>query len=248
MNFDKQAEEIAEAFALKFIEKNFGSNIFIGSHIERVLADHATVIYQSVEDEAYFGAALQHEDGQQFIAINTFHPFRIRYFTAAHELWHLLYGNNYLDEKFNHERAADRFAAAIMLPETLTVTLWKRFEKIYSAEEAIIYIADLAEVPYVTVVRRLNELNASTKRFSENENEWLTKRNTFNIPESYLDQSKPSTRFAAYENIIKTAVSKQQLHPLQAANKVANFAPSLAYEYQNLELLRVQEESESYET
>lgn len=244
MNPKKQAEEIAEAFALKFIHNTFGHDLFIGSHIERLLADKATIIYQFVEDDEYYGAAVTHENGETFIALNTFHSLRLRYFTAAHELWHLSEGSLYQGSDFDHERAADRFAAAIMLPGTLTVDLWKKFKKIYSEEEAIFYIADLAEVPYVAVVRRLRELNESVKVAMSNEDEWIAKRQQYNLLETHLDKNKPDTRFTSYEKIVQEAVKQHKLDVLSAANKLAKSSPALARKYQEQEQHRIHEGSE----
>ncbi|RLQ84885.1 hypothetical protein [Planomicrobium sp. Y74] len=67
MDRKKQAEAIAEAFAADFLEETTANAIFIGSHIERILASKSKVIYQYVEDLNYFGAAISHESGIQFI-------------------------------------------------------------------------------------------------------------------------------------------------------------------------------------
>ncbi|WP_338754936.1 ImmA/IrrE family metallo-endopeptidase [Bacillus sp. FJAT-52991] len=241
MNHQKQTEMIAEAFAASFIEDTIGRDIFIGSHIERILADQVTVIYQYVEDQAYFGAAIQHQNGEQFVALNTYHSLRLRYFTAAHELWHLLEGSQYQDENFDHERAADRFAAAIMLPKALTLELWRKFKKLYNAEQAILQIADLAAVPYVAVLRRLAELGENVSGLASSEEEWMTKRSPYNLPESVLDQPMPFTRFSAYEQAVDAAMEQAKLDNLAAANKLTHFAPEKAKKYQEETLLAYEE-------
>lgn len=247
MDFTKQAELTAEAFAASFIEEHFGHDLFIGPHIEQILADKATIIYQYVEDDEYFGASVQHKNGEQFIALNTFHTLRLRYFTAAHELWHLSEGSQYQGVDFDHKRAADRFAAAIMLPKALTLELWKKFKKLYNAEEAIFHIADFSAVPYVAVVRRLSELNESVNGAKLKEVDWLNKRLQSNLPESSLDQAKPYTCFRAYEKIVQETVKQNNLDLLSAANKLAKFSPKQAEIYQQQEQLRIHEASEDYE-
>ncbi|SOC21729.1 uncharacterized protein DUF955 [Ureibacillus xyleni] len=232
MDRRQQAETIAEAFASSFLEDEIGHDLFIGPHIERLLADKVHIIYQFVEDEAYFGAAITHQNGEQFVALNTFHSLRMRYFTAAHELWHLSEGSQIQETEFDHERAADRFAAAIMLPKSLTRELWEKFKKRYGEEEAVFYIADLAAVPYVAVVRRLNELGEKVPGLKSQEIDWLNKRSDLGLTDSILDQANPDIRFTAYKNVVKANVEHNGLDRLKAANKLAKFAPKQAEKYQ----------------
>lgn len=241
MDRKKQAEGIAEAFAADFLKEVTGHDIFIGSHIERILADRAVVIYQYVEDESYFGAAIIHQSGEQFIALNTFHPLRMRYFTAAHEIWHLSEASQLQDESFDHERAADRFAAAVMLPKASTNDLWSKFKKAYAPDEAVIHLADLAGVPYKTVVRRLKELGENINGLTMSEENWIRKRSTFNLPESPLDSPQLLNKFADYENVVQEAVEEKLLNPLTAANKIERFNPGLAENLQKQEIERLKE-------
>lgn len=232
MNARQKAEKVAEAFAASFLEDTISHDLFIGSHIERLLADKVHVIYQYVEDKAYFGAAIRHQNGEQFVALNTFHPLRTRYFTAAHELWHLTEGSMMQDDAFDHERAADRFAAAIMLPKALTKALWQKFKKRYSDEEAILYIADMSAIPYVAVARRLNEMGEAAPHLKREEEEWLARRRELGFPNSALDRASKDQRFVAYEQVVKETVEQKGLDLLTAANKLLAFAPEQAEYYQ----------------
>lgn len=241
MDRKKQAEAVAEAFAADFLEETTANTIFIGSHIERILASKAKVIYQFVEDPAYFGAAISHESGIQFIALNTFHPLRVRYFTAAHELWHLSEASQLQDEDFDHERAADRFAAAIMLPKAITKDLWLKFKKLYEPKEAIIHIADFSEVPYEAVVRRLKELEIPLSGLNFSEEEWKSERIRLDLPESTLDLPQPLERFTAYEHTVEEALEKGSLDSLAASNKLRKYNTQLARTIQEQEVKRVKE-------
>lgn len=241
MDRKKQAEAIAEAFAADFLEETTGATIFIGSHIERILASKAKIIYQYVEDPKYFGAAISHHSGDHFIALNTFHPLRIRYFTAAHELWHLSEASQLQDEDFDHERAADRFAAAIMLPKAITKDLWPKFKKLYEAKEALIHLADLSEAPYETVVRRLKELDMSVSGMNFSEDEWKSERKRLDLPESALDFSQRIERFVAYEHVLEEAIGKKSIGPLLASNKLAKYNSQLARTLQEQEVERIKE-------
>lgn len=241
MDRKKQAEAIAEAFAADFLEETTANTIFIGSHIERILASKAKVIYQYVEDPNYFGAAISHESGKQFIALNTFHPLRARYFTAAHELWHLSEASELQEEDFDHERAADRFAAAVMLPKSITRDLWLKFKKLYEPKEAIIHMADLSEVPYEAVVRRLKELEISLSGMNLSEEEWKLERTRLDLPGIALDLPQPLERFAAYEHAIEEALETKFLDPLAASNKLRKYNVQLARTLQEQEIERVKE-------
>lgn len=238
MNRREKAEKVAEAYAASFLEDEIGCDIFVGSHIERLLAGKIHLIYQYVEDGEYFGAAIIHQNGERFVVLNSFHSLRTRYFTAAHELWHLSDGSQLQDNDFDHERAADRFAAAIMLPKALTKQLWYKFKRNYGSEVAILQIADLADVPYAAVVRRLVELgeNVSIKRFTEQE--WLNKRTELGFPASSLDQPSRDMRFAAYETVLKENIEKKGLDMLTAANKLTKFSPKIAEQYQQAAINR----------
>lgn len=233
MNRTLQAESTAEAFAASFLDDAvFGHRLFIGAHIERLLAKKVNLIYQFIEDEEFFGAAITHEKGEEFISLNSYHPLRMRYFTAAHELWHLSEGSKIQGKEFDHERAADRFAAAIMLPKILTKELWNKFVNDYGAEEAVIHIADLAAVPYLAVVRRIKELGEKIKLSSCMELDWVEKRKELGLPPSPLDQPMPITRFEQYKYVVKESVEKRGLDKLAAANKLISFAKELSEEYQ----------------
>ncbi|PIJ98075.1 ImmA/IrrE family metallo-endopeptidase [Lysinibacillus sphaericus] len=234
MDRKKEAELIAEAFATDFLKDKYGHDLFIGGQIEHILAEKANIIYQSVEDEKFFGAAVTHEDGEQFIMLNTYHPLRTRYFTAAHELWHL---SNLvvLDSEFDHERAADRFAAAIMLPKALIKDLWNKFIDLYDDDErSIIHLSDFSQVPYLAMVRRVKELGfkMSSSLKHRTELEWKNRRLELGFPYSYLDEPVKETRFKAYEDVVIQNVEHLGLDTLIAANKLAKLAPQQAKKYQ----------------
>lgn len=247
MNKTIQAEKVAEVFAADFLEEVIGHDIFIGSHIERILAERSVLIYQDVEDESYFGAAVTHQSGEQFIALNTFHPLRTRYFRAAHEIWHLSEASQLQDGSFDHERAADQFAAAIMMPKSSTKDLWTKLKKTYEPEEAVIHLADLSAVPYEATVRRLQDLGENINGVTLTEEDWIKKRVKYNLPESFLDSSQPFTQFADYEYVVKELVQEEMLDPLTAANKIVRFNPKLSESLQELEIKRLKE-AENNET
>lgn len=247
-----KSEQVGEAFAYQVLFEHFGAEIFIGPGIELKLQELAHVIFQDVPDKEYYGATVTYKTGQTFVSINTQQPLRIRYFTAAHELWHLLGLGEIIVEEINHERAADRFAAALMMPASLICLLWERLRKDFGIEKAVIMIADMASAPYEAVVRRIHELKLSSSsslpKYSELE--WVNQRKSLQLTESPLDKPFSFARFNKYEQDIEKAVNKRILNNLDAANKLAHLSPGIAKDYQQRamnKLLSVQDEDKSDE-
>lgn len=226
MNLKEQAEKTAEAFAASFLDDLFGHDLFLGSQIERILGEKVHLVYENIEDQAFFGAAITHTTGEKFVVLNTYHALRTRYFTAAHELWHLLEASHMQKEDFDHERAADRFAACLMLPKPLVKPLWKRFKSEWNEEQAVLYIADLSAAPYKTVERRIAEVGEKIQ-ITYSEMEWQQLREKYALPSSPLDLAIHETKFSAYEKQVLQHVDKG-LNRLTASNKLARFAPIIS--------------------
>lgn len=226
MKLREQAEKTAEAFAASFLDDVYGYDLFLGSQIERILGEQVHLVYKTLEDSAFFGAAITHASGEKFVVLNTFHTLRTRYFSAAHELWHLSEASKMQKEDFDHERAADRFAACLMLPKPLVKSLWKRFKAKWNEEQAIIAIADLSAAPYKTVERRITEVGETIK-VSHSEWEWQQLREHYALPDSPLDLAIHDTKFQAYEQQVIEHV-KKGLNPLTASNKLVQFAPAMS--------------------
>lgn len=245
-----KSEQVGEAFAYQVLFEHFGAEIFIGPGIELKLQELAHVIFQDVPDKNYYGATVKYKTGQTFVSINTQQPLRTRYFTAAHELWHLLGFSEMIVEEINHERAADRFAAALMMPAPLIRLLWDRLRKDFGNEKAVIMIADMASAPYEAVVRRIYELKLPIPSFLRKytELEWIHHRKTLHLTESPLDRPFPFAKFNKYEKELEKSVKKGILSNLDAANKLAHLSPDIAEEYQQKAINHfdfVQEEDKS---
>lgn len=226
MKVREQAEKTAEAFAALFLNEVYGYDLFLGSQIEQILGEQVHLVYKNIEDSAFFGAAITHQTGDQFVVLNTYHPLRIRYFTAAHELWHLSEASQMQKENFDHERAADRFAACLMLPKPLVKELWQRFKRKWNEEQAVLAIADLSAAPYQTVERRIVEVGETIK-VSHSEEKWQQLREHYALPKSPFDLVIHYTKFHAYEKQVLSHVEKG-LNLLTASNKLANFAPNVS--------------------
>ncbi len=227
------SETVADAYATEFLADYVGGEVFLGGEIEQILADRAYVVYQSVDDPSYFGAAL-HLLGKHIIAINTKQTLRIRYYSAAHELWHLQYesGEIAIDEKqIDQERAADHFAAAVMLPITLIKNVVKNF--VEDDERLIFKIADLSSMPYQAVARRLVELDykISPKLKDRTEVEWIRIREQLNLVPSALDKEDSFIQFNALLQEVDRKVKNNELTFELAANLIKHIDPKQAEKY-----------------
>lgn len=231
------SEMTAESAAMNFLTEYIGDEVFLGSQIEHILAENAYVIYQEVDDTAYFGAAL-HVADKHLIAINTKQVLRTRYYSAAHELWHLLYESGKVltpeDVELDQERAADRFAAAVMIPKNLLKNLLQHSGKEQDAV-TIIGIADMSAVPYVAVVRRIHELGIEIqlpkKIPLDSDDDWIKLRSELGVPPSPLDQSFPFTEFRALTDKVTKLVNAKEITLEVAANLVKHVDPVLSNNY-----------------
>lgn len=234
MNMVEIAEKVASAYALEFLREYFGGEIFLGSDIEQLLADKAVVIYQEVNDPEYFGAAIHMMD-KHIIAINTYQPLRTRYYSAAHELWHLQFESEKIPlaniPNFDHERAADHFAAALMLPEKLLNNLIQKIDN--DLEKIVIKIADISSMPYVAVVRRMRELGKRVpKSLSEkNEEDWVELRKNLGISQSPLDKADKFVQFNALTEEVDKQLKEERINLEIAANLLRHVDPEKAAYY-----------------
>lgn len=243
------AEDIAELFAAKFLTEQFGKEMFIGSNIEPILEERgAKLVYQHVQDDQYHGAAVAFNNGSVFIALNTYHPLRIRYFTAAHELWHFIDLRVALEGEYDSERAADRFAAAIMLPKSLIKSSWHELIKTFPKKKVILMIADMSAMPYQAVARRLKEIGVTNlpdeiRDFTEED--WVNYRLESGMSKSPFDESQPFRQFKSYADNVSELVEVGELDFVTAANKISKFSPGLANKllHENIHKLDIEQEN-----
>lgn len=246
------AEEIAELFAEKFLTEQFGKEMFIGSNIELILEESgAKLIYQDVKDDQYHGAAVTFNNGSMFVALNTHHPLRTRYFTAAHELWHFIDLRVALGDEYDSERAADRFAAAIMLPKSLIKSSWHELIKTFPKKKVIVMIADMSAMPYQAVARRLKEVGVTNipediKDFTEED--WVKYRLESGLNKSPFDESQPFKQFKYYADNVEKLVEVGELDFVTAANKISKFSPDTAIELMHKNVHKLDVEQENVET
>lgn len=233
-----KADRVGEAFALQVLSEHFGAEVFIGSSIELKIEELASVVYKEIEDPEFFGATITIKRGsRKYVLLNTCKSLRLRYFTASHELWHVLDINTMVKDGIDHERAAERFAAALLLPESLVRSLVQSLQEDSNKETAerrvVIRIADISSAPYVAVAKRLVELNlTSNKKIADfSEIDWIKMREELNVVESPLDMPLLINRFTDYEERIAEEVQSGELDYLEASKRLANVSPKRSVEY-----------------
>ncbi|BDZ30476.1 ImmA/IrrE family metallo-endopeptidase [Lactiplantibacillus sp. WILCCON 0030] len=247
------SEMVAEYAANSFLIDNVGLDLFIGADIEKFIAQNAQVIYQNIDD-ANFSGALIHYRGKVFVALNTNQSLRMRYYSAAHEMCHLaftksLFGSDSkklndmaLSASFDEERAADHFAAAVMLPKDAVTKIWDKYVQnqpeppLTMVKEAVIRIANVSSVPYTAVFRRLTELNllSNHQLIKWDETHWQTYLAQSDFPPSLLDQKIPFKQFSGLADFVQAMVETHQMTFMEAANLLTDSDPQRALKYLNL--------------
>jgi len=253
------SEATADNAADEFLKENIGSNIFIGSDIENIISKNAQVIYRDIDDTKFFGALINYKD-KRFIVLNTHQDLRARYYSAAHEMWHLalassMFGtqsevikNTANREDFNNERAADRFAAALMLPEIIVVNTWNKYVRqqevpnLELAKEAVIRIANVSSMPYEAVCRRLDELHLLRSRelLHWHRKQWVGYLEQADFPPSPLDKASKFKQFADLSVFVKKQVDGDQMTLMDAASFLTNSDPKQAINYLKLRKEKVE--------
>lgn len=253
-HYVSNADRVGEAFALQVLSEHFGSEIFIGSSIELKIEELASIIYKKIEDPKFYGATISIKRGnRKYVLLNTRQPLRLRYFTAAHEFWHVLGINAMVKDDIDHERAADRFAAALMLPESLVRSLVRSLQGVHEkgaeVKRVVIRIADISSAPYVAVAKRMVELKLTNNKgladFSEKD--WINIRKELNIVESPLDQPLYINRFTDYEERITEEVQSGSLNYIEASKRLASVSPEKSAEYAERRSVRAREMMEEVE-
>lgn len=210
----KRTHKFAQMIALDFLA-DMNAQDFIGSMLANVTSlKEIKMIYRPLNDAQAEGFCAIGK-GQKFLYINTNFNIRLQNFTIAHELWHLHLSDLpdiFKLEEIDEERAADHFAANILLPTTLVSNKYHHFKKLGKTDIEILFmIADLSATPYETVMKRFEEMDLPSKDIKahlstidkKNEDPYLTEiefkfqqlRSKLALPKSALDMSSKLADF-----------------------------------------------------
>ncbi len=156
-----------------FIERYVGYGVILQDDIFNIIQTFSKdiqFIRFPIKDSEICGFICNYKE-KSFIYINTYLPLEKQIYTAAHELFHLIYNLDQLDvtnhlikdedlEIVENEQQANLFAALLLVPKMILI---KKLEimKIDSKNietKDIIKLMDIFAVPYKTIVLRLFEI------------------------------------------------------------------------------------------
>lgn len=175
------------------------------------------VIYLNIpkrgnEDRMLYGMFFKTDQSiKPQIIINQLDSIRTQSFTLAYGWFHTILEAEQLKDytiqmqsKEEIERSADYFAASILMRQEVFISYFELMKEL-SLEKLVFKLADIFKVPYVSVVRRLNELNlieVSTLA-SLTEKELIEIRNN-SVGKSILDSRPRSYLMSKWPNSINT--------------------------------------------
>lgn len=150
------------------------NNSIIKEDIFNILQIKSRTIYYPIKDDHICGFVYRFKKFI-FTYINTNIPREKQVFAAAHELYHILYSNDMMQELVNddvleenelskkikkEDLKANRFAAEILVPEDIirNEIAIRNIEKNKLGIKEIVQLMDIFLVPYKTIVRRLYEI------------------------------------------------------------------------------------------
>lgn len=191
---------------------------FIGPMIEEIVKLKGIhLIYDTINDPNASGFSSQKKN-EKFIFINSNFNERLQKFTIAHEIYHLDDNIIQFEKAKEDERAADHFAANLLLPEKIVFDKQRMLKNLeYDEIEVFFKLSDLAQVPYETLYKRYKELSLSVSKIDKEwkkivlsvedlyleslENKLQVLRKKRGIGESLLDSTSAKTGFESLENL-----------------------------------------------
>lgn len=240
----QEVERLANDYYKKYVSPK--TSLMLADVLEDIISQQGIeVIYLSIpktegEYRILNGMFFKHVDEsvQPKIVINQLDTIRTQNFTLAHEWFHAIlesedlkkYAIN-IQSSEELERAGDYFAASILMNQEAFVSYYEIIRK-QSLEQKVFKLADIFKVPYVSVVRRLSELDltpvSTLASLTEQE---LAGLRLEQIGESALDDPPKPNQFIQYQRFVKEKVARGELSSLDAAKKLMRLNPKLSEEY-----------------
>ena len=215
---NNRIHKLARAAAVVYLEELSISD-FLGPILEEIVKIKGIkLIYDTIDDHEAEGFSAKKYD-ENFIFINTnFNP-RLQTFTIAHEIYHLDDSIMQLPDIKEDERAADHFAANILLPDKVVLEKYRILKNLeYNDIEVFFKLSDLSRVPYETLYKRYKELSLSVVKIDKelvkieinSRNPYLKEfeqklqilREIRRIRKSRWDQVNPKKEFEALEILV----------------------------------------------
>lgn len=240
----KEVERLASDYYAEYVSDQ--TSLILADVLEDIIMQQGIeIIYMNIPkveggSRILNGMFFKHENKsvQPKIVINKLDTVRTQNFTLAHEWFHAILASDDLKKyaiqiQTNEEleRAGDYFSASILMNQQAFISYFRIIEK-QSLEAQVFKLADIFKVPYVSVVRRLKELDltAVSTLIDLTEEELIDLRHKKNR-RSVLDFPLKRTQFEQYERLVKVMVTTGILSNLDAAKKLAQLNSELSQEY-----------------
>lgn len=252
-------QKLVQSYAEKFYKSNVQSDsIIITDLLEEIISNLGIDVmyynFNKLSDQSrpINGIYMRSTDistKSHKIIINALDDAKTQNFTLAHELFHHLLMEEspvklrfVLENEEILERAGDFFAASLLMNEKKFRTHCDFLCVTNTLEDLIFKLSDIFRVPYVSVVRRLNELNlladeiSGYLKFDEQE---LLERRIKLMGESLYDQPTHKPIFHPYVRIIEKGLDNKKLKLLESVKRLNKVNPERSEELYNkyMELL-----------
>lgn len=240
----QQVERLANDYYKKYISDK--TSLIIADVLEDIIVQQGIeVIYLRLpqlerESRILNGMFFKHTDSkiQPKIVINQLDTTRTQNFTLAHEWFHYILESEDLkkydiqiDSNDKLERAGDYFAATILMNREAFISY---FEIIGGQllEKKIFKLADIFKVPYVSVVRRIQELSLwDVSMYESKTEEELTQLRQDLVGESLLDVPPKRKEFEQFQEKVIDSEATGKITSQETAKILANLNPALAEQY-----------------
>lgn len=240
----QEVERLANDYYKKYVSPK--TSLMLADVLADIISQQGIeVIYISIpktegENRILNGMFFKHVDESVSpkIVINQLDNIRTQNFTLAHEWFHAILESEDLKKyaiqiqsSEELERAGDYFAASILMNQEAFVSYYEIIQK-QTLEQKVFKLADIFKVPYVSVVRRLGELDlTSVSKLESLTEQELVELRLEQIGESTLDSPPKPLQFIQYQRIVKDKVAKGELSYLDAAKRLTRLNPTLSEEY-----------------
>jgi Zn-dependent peptidase ImmA (M78 family)/DNA-binding XRE family transcriptional regulator len=207
-NFQINSYEDVEK-AVEILRNNWGLGMdSINNIMEMIELRDIKVIYIDEKSLRFNGLSgwAKNSDNHPFIVVNSNESLSLerKRFTTSHELGHLLLGKNIINNELNHEKVANRFAGAFLLPkDTLYEELSKNRHKISLIE--LIHLKMKYKISIQAIMYRLKDLKIINESKYKNF-VIVDKQNKFDNQNPLKENKEDINRF---ENLLARAYSEE---------------------------------------
>lgn len=242
----QEVERLAKDYYKKYISDK--TSLVIADVLEDIIMQQGIeVIYLRLpqldgKSRILNGMFFKHVDPsiQPKIVINQLDTTRTQNFTLAHEWFHYILESEDLkkydiqiDSNDALERSGDYFAATILMNRDAFISYFGIIDN-QSLEKKIFKLADIFKVPYISVIRRIEELGLwDVSLYEEMSEQELTELRNNLLGASILDVPTKRPEFVQYQQRVIEKEASGLISNQETAKILASLNPELAEEYFN---------------